>query len=356
MRQERDAAKGAGGAGAVASRLSHALGLAQLAQEAIPWGEILSVAAPQVDRSRSASRELPAPASLQPQPLQGEPSSQFKGEMSRDTGEMSRAVPPPPAPSAAPAAGQAAGQVAGQVAGQAAGQVAGQVAGASQPTAVESARLESLAWLHSLARGGGGGRLDGVAQAEPEGDCRAGAISSCAGSGGGGGGGGGSSGGGSEGGATMGEEGARPALSCSPVPPSRSPLGGTPLWESTPDRSSTSPDRGSISPGRGSILPGRGGSISPGRGSRADQAADQVLDCQPAARATSEAGGGGGVGTLAASGSSGDAEVSTGPPPPPLLAARLHAAEAEVLRLRVRLSKVQEERDVWRLASQVTNS
>ena len=332
MRQERDAAKGAGGAGAVASRLSHALGLAQLAQEAIPWGEILSVAAPQVDRSRSASRELPAPASLQPQPLQGEPSSQFKGEMSRDTGEMSRAVPPPPAPSAAPAAGQ----------------VAGQVAGASQLTAVESARLESLAWLHSLARGGGGGRLDGVAQAEPEGDCRAGAISSCAGSGGGG-------GGGSEGGATMGEEGARPALSCSPVPPSRSPLGGTPLWESTPDRSSTSPDRGSISPGRGSISPGRG-STSPGRGSRADQAADQVLDCQPAARATSEAGGGGGVGTLAASGCSGDAEVSTGPPPPPLLAARLHAAEAEVLRLRVRLSKVQEERDVWRLASQVTNS
>ena len=344
MRQERDAAKGAGGAGAVASRLSHALGLAQLAQEAIPWGEILSVAAPQVDRSRSASRELPAPASLQPQPLQGEPSSQFKGEMSRDTGEMSRAVPPPPAPSAAPAAGQAAGQVAGQVAGQAAGQVAGQVAGASQPTAVESARLESLAWLHSLARGGGGGRLDGVAQAEPEGDCRAGAISSCAGSGGGGGG-----GGGSEGGATMGEEGARPALSCSPVPPSRSPLGGTPLWESTPDR-------GGISPGRGgSTSPGRG-STSPGRGSRADQAADQVLDCQPAARATSEAGGGGGVETLAASGCSGDAEVSTGPPPPPLLAARLHAAEAEVLRLRVRLSKVQEERDVWRLASQVTNS
>ena len=42
--------------------------------------------------------------------------------------------------------------------------------------------------------------------------------------------------------------------------------------------------------------------------------------------------------------------------PPPLLAARLHAAEAEVLRLRVRLSKVQEERDVWRLASQETNS
>ena len=328
MRQERDAAKGAGGAGAVASRLSHALGLAQLAQEAIPWGEILSVAAPQVDRSRSASRELPAPAlQPQPQPLQGEPSSQFKGEMSRDTGEMSRAVPPPPTPSAAPAAGQ----------------VAGQVAGASQLTAVESARLESLAWLHSLARGGGGGRLDGVAQAEAEGDCRAGATAYCAGSGGGDG------GGGSEGGATMGEEGARPALSCSPVPPSRSPLGGTPLWESTPDRGGTSPGRGS------SISPSRG-STSPGRGSRADQAADQVLDCQPAARATSEAGGGGGVGTLAASGCSGDAEVSTGPPPPPLLAARLHAAEAEVLRLRVRLSKVQEERDVWRLASQVTNS
>ena len=356
MRQERDAAKGAGGAGAVASRLSHALGLAQLAQEAIPWGEILSVAAPRDERSRSTSRELPAPASAQPQPaqpLQGEPSSQFKGEMSRDTGETSRAVPPPPAPSAAPAAGQAAGQVAGQAAGQA----AGQVAGASQPTAVESARLESLAWLHSLARGGGGGggegggRLEGVEQtepeAEPEADCRAGATATahCAGSGGGG-----SSGGGSEGGATIGEEGARPALSCSPVPPSRSPLGGTPLWESAPDRSP---------PGRGSSTsPGRG-STSPGRGSRADQAADQLLDYQPAARAPSEAGGGGGVEALAASGCSGcsgDAEGSTGPPPPPPLAARLHAAEAEVLRLRVWLSTVQEERDVWRLASQVTNS
>ena len=298
---------------------------------------------PDSARSRSASRELPHAAALGlPQPaalgLHAEASSQSKGEVGRT------APPPPHAPRGAPAADQAAGQAAGQVVGQ----VAGQVAGASQPTAVEAARLESLAWLQSLGRGA---RLDGAEQGEQQGDRRAtggratggdgggGAGSSCAG-----GGGGGSSGGGSEGvtegGAGMGggrTGGGRPPPSGSRARPGSSPLGsgppgGTPLCESAPDwRPAARGDASSLPPSSPPSFPSDGGR-------RGDQPAEQ-LEAEPAARAKREAGGGSGVvqagggsGVVALAGSSGcrgDAELPSGPPPRAALEARLRAAEAE---------------------------